>query len=61
MANASPSSGVTPLLRHAVFADYLWLASYSVRFGGPHRGSHHDMQKDSSAVPGTAKTAGAMN
>jgi hypothetical protein len=24
-------------------------------------GSHHDMQKDSSAVPGTAKTAGAIN
>jgi len=28
----------------AAFADYLWLASYSVRFGGRQHGAHHDMQ-----------------
>jgi hypothetical protein len=45
----------------AAFADYLWLASYSVRFGGRQHATHHDMQKDSSAVPGAAKTAGPIN
>ena len=37
----------------AAFADYLWLASYSVRFGGRQRATHHDMQ-DQSAKPGAA-------
>jgi hypothetical protein len=37
----------------AAFADYLWLASYSVRFGGRQRATHHDMQ-DQSAKPGVA-------
>jgi hypothetical protein len=41
----------------AAFADYLWLASYSVRFGAPQRRTHHDMQ-DQSAKPGAA-TGGA--
>jgi hypothetical protein len=45
----------------AAFADYLWLASYSVRFGGRQRGAHHDMPKDSSAISGAAKTAVAIN
>jgi hypothetical protein len=37
----------------AAFADYLWLASYSVRFGGRQHTTHHDMQ-DQSAKPGAA-------
>ena len=40
----------------AAFADYLWLASYSVRFGGRQHATHHDMQ-DSSAKPGAATGA----
>ncbi len=36
----------------AAFADYLWLASYSVRFGGRQHTTHRDMQ-DQSAKPGT--------
>ena len=31
----------------AAFADYLWLASYSVRFGGRQHGSRHDVQNPS--------------
>ncbi len=27
----------------AAFADYVWLASYSVRFGGHGHAAHHDM------------------
>jgi len=37
----------------AAFADYLWLASYSVRFGGRQHKTRHDMQ-DQSAKPGVA-------
>jgi hypothetical protein len=40
----------------AAFADYLWLASYSVRFGGRQHATHHDMP-DSSAKPGAATGA----
>jgi hypothetical protein len=29
----------------AAFADYLWLASYSFRFGGRHGGAHHSMDQ----------------
>ena len=41
----------------AAFADYLWLASYSVRFGGRQHATHHDMP-ESSAKPGAATGAG---
>jgi hypothetical protein len=34
----------------AAFADYLWLASYSFRFAGPHRASHHDDDMDHADV-----------
>jgi hypothetical protein len=45
----------------AAFADYVWLASYSVRFGGRQKGTHHDMQ-DSSARPAAVKeTTGASD
>jgi hypothetical protein len=37
----------------AAFADYVWLGSYSVRFGGKRPRTHHDMP-DQSAKPGTA-------
>jgi hypothetical protein len=36
----------------AAFADYIWLASYSVRFGGRHQASHHpDNSRDQSTTP----------
>lgn len=31
----------------AAFADYVWLASYSFRFGGRRPHAHHDMDRDS--------------
>jgi hypothetical protein len=40
----------------AAFADYLWLASYSVRLGGRQHGTHHGMQ-DQSAKPGAVNGA----
>jgi hypothetical protein len=46
----------------AAFADYLWLASYSVRFGGHHR-MHHDMPDTGKATPapGQLPAHGAMD
>jgi hypothetical protein len=37
----------------AAFADYVWLASYSFRFGGPRHSSHHDSMTASSPTPGS--------
>lgn len=41
----------------AAFADYVWLASYSVRFGGRQHITHHDMHgHDPNSVQATQKT-----
>jgi len=45
----------------AAFADYLWLASYSVRFGGRQHGMHHDIQKDSTSKSPATKASGATD
>ena len=44
----------------AAFADYIWLASYSVRFGGRHS-TRHDMQGQVSTHPAAAQSLQGIN
>jgi hypothetical protein len=42
----------------AAFADYIWLASYSVRFGGPHHSNHqHDNTQNQHTAPGAGRSS----
>jgi hypothetical protein len=40
----------------AAFADYVWLGSYSFRFGGRNRHSHSDRDMDDSTAPDKSKS-----